>query len=78
MMLALHPELVKMDRAVPGYTGDLQSGLERFIGEGVHVLTDTGVFGDPTNASAEHGRLYIDKLLDLTTEQIQRAGRDDR
>ena len=73
MMLALHPDLVKMDRAVPGYTGDLESGLERFIGEGVHVLTDTGVFGDPTNASAEHGRLYIERLLDLIAEQIEDA-----
>jgi creatinine amidohydrolase len=72
MMLALHPELVKMDRAVPGYTGDLESGLERFLGEGVHVLTDTGVFGDPTHASAEHGRLYIEKLLDLVAELVER------
>jgi creatinine amidohydrolase/Fe(II)-dependent formamide hydrolase-like protein len=50
MMLALHPELVRMDAAVPGYTGDLEAGLQRFLAEGVHVLTDTGVFGDPTHA----------------------------
>jgi creatinine amidohydrolase len=72
MMLALRPELVKMDRAVAGYTGDLETGLQRFIGEGVHVLTDTGVFGDPTHASAEHGRLYIERLLDLTAELVER------
>jgi creatinine amidohydrolase len=72
MMLALRPELVKMDRAVPGYTGDLESGLERFLGEGVHVLTDTGVFGDPSNASAEHGHLYTERLLDLIAELIER------
>jgi creatinine amidohydrolase len=73
MMLALRPELVKMDRAVPGYTGDLEIGLQRFLGEGVHVLTDTGVFGDPTNASADHGRLYIEGLLELATELVERA-----
>jgi creatinine amidohydrolase len=72
MMLALRPELVKMDRAVPGYTGDLESGLQRFLGEGVHVLSDTGVFGDPANASAEHGLLYIERLLELTAELIER------
>jgi creatinine amidohydrolase len=72
MMLALHPELVKMDRAVAGYTGDLESGLQRFLGEGVHVLTDTGVFGDPTNASAEHGRMYVERLLDLAAELVER------
>jgi creatinine amidohydrolase len=72
MMLAIHPELVKMDRAVAGYTGDLETGLQRFLGEGVHVLTDTGVFGDPTHASAEHGHLYIDRLLDLVAELVER------
>jgi creatinine amidohydrolase len=72
MMLALHPELVKMDHAVAGYTGDLETGLQRFLEEGVHVLTDTGVFGDPAHASAEHGRLYIERLLDLAAELVER------
>jgi creatinine amidohydrolase len=76
MMLALHPELVKMDEAVAGYTGDLESGLQRFLDEGVHVLTDTGVFGDPTHASAEHGRLYIERLLDLAAELVERESQD--
>jgi creatinine amidohydrolase len=79
MMLELRPELVKMDRAVAGYTGDLETGIQRFIGEGVHVLTDTGVFGDPANASAEHGRLYIERLLDLAAGLVERefASPDD-
>jgi creatinine amidohydrolase len=72
MMLALRPELVKMDRAVAGYTGDLETALPRFMGEGVHVLTDTGVIGDPRNASAEHGHLYVERLLDLAAELIER------
>jgi creatinine amidohydrolase len=72
MMLALRPELVKMDRAVAGYTGDLETALPRFMGEGVHVLTDTGVIGDPANATAEHGHLYAERLLDLAAELIER------
>lgn len=72
MMLAVRPELVKMDHAVAGYTGDLESGLPRFMNEGVHVLTDTGVIGDPANASAEHGRLYVERLLDLAAELVER------
>ena len=72
MMLALRPELVKMDRAVPGYTGDLETGLERFSARACTSLSDTGVFGDPTKASAEHGRLYIERLLDLTAELVER------
>ena len=76
MMLALHPELVHMDRAVAGYKGDLQSGLERFLSEGVHALTDTGVFGDPANASAEHGRTYLDRFVELAVEEIERQSRE--
>jgi creatinine amidohydrolase len=71
MMMALRPELVHMDRAVPGYTGDLESGRDRFLGEGIHVISDTGVFGDPRQASAEHGRRYIERLVDLTVEFIE-------
>jgi creatinine amidohydrolase len=70
MMLAVCPELVHMDRAVPGYVGDLEEGLKRFLGEGIDVLTDTGVFGDPRNASAEHGRIYVERLVELAAEYV--------
>lgn len=76
MMLALHPELVHMDRAVAGYTGELQSGLDRFLSEGVHVLTDTGVFGDPANATAGHGRTYLDRFIEIAVEEIERQSRE--
>jgi creatinine amidohydrolase/Fe(II)-dependent formamide hydrolase-like protein len=71
MMLDLHPELVHMDRAVAGYKGELQSGLERFLAEGVHAITDTGVFGDPANASAEHGRIYFERFVEIAVEEIE-------
>jgi creatinine amidohydrolase len=71
MMLALHPELVRMDRAVAGYTGELESGMQRFLEEGIHVLTETGVFGDPKQASAQNGQKYIERLVDLTVEFIE-------
>jgi creatinine amidohydrolase len=72
MMLALRPELVQMDHAVAGYTGELGAGLQRFFAEGVGALTDTGVIGDPTNASAEHGRAYIERLVELVIDLIER------
>jgi creatinine amidohydrolase/Fe(II)-dependent formamide hydrolase-like protein len=71
MMLALHPELVDMERAVPGYTGDLESGIARFFAEGVDALTDTGVIGDPSRASAENGRKYVDRIVDLAVEFVE-------
>ena len=75
MMLELRPELVHMDRAVAGYTDDLESGLQRFFDEGVHALTETGVIGDPANASAEHCRLYIERIVELAVEFVERESR---
>jgi creatinine amidohydrolase len=72
MMLFLRPALVRMDRAVAGYTGDLEQGMERFFAEGVHALTDTGVVGDPRRASADNGRRYSERLVELAAELVER------
>jgi creatinine amidohydrolase len=72
LMLAVKPDLVHMDRAVAGYTGDLESGIQRFFEEGVHALTETGVIGDPKQASAENGQKYFDRLVDLAAELVER------
>ena len=39
-------------RATPATS---RAGMQRFFEEGVHALTDTGVIGDPKQASAENG-----------------------
>lgn len=72
MMLALWPELVKMDRAEPGYTGDLETGIQRFLADGVQSISENGVVGDPRGASAEHGRLYLERIIDLAAELVER------
>jgi creatinine amidohydrolase len=72
LMLAVQPNLVHMDRAVAGYTGDLESGIQRFFEEGVHALTETGVIGDPKQASAENGKKYFDRLVELAAELVER------
>jgi creatinine amidohydrolase len=71
MMLDLRPQLVDMEHAVPGYTGELEAGLPRFFAEGIHALSDTGVFGDPRRASAENGRKYVERLVDLAVEFVE-------
>jgi creatinine amidohydrolase len=72
LMLAVRPDLVQMDRATAGYTGDLESGIQRFFEEGVHALTETGVIGDPKQASAENGQKYFDRLVNLAAELVER------
>lgn len=68
MMLAISPELVRMDHACAGPTPTLRALME----QGVRSLSPTGVLGDPTTATAEEG---IRLLVDLT-DQLERAVAD--
>jgi creatinine amidohydrolase len=72
LMLSVRPDLVHMDRAVAGYTGDLESGMQRFFDEGVHAITDTGVIGDPKQASAANGERYFERIVELAAELVER------
>ncbi|MDO8615849.1 MAG: creatininase family protein [Dehalococcoidia bacterium] len=78
MVLALRPELVHMDRGEAGYVGDLMAGVQRFFQEGVHTISENGVFGDPRRASEAAGRQYIDHIVDviaaMVDAQSQRSG----
>ena len=73
MMLALRPELVRMERAESGYVGDLASGMQRFFAEGVHVLADNGIFGDPRRASATAGEKYVERLVDQVVRTVEES-----
>ena len=71
LMLALHPELVHMDRSEAGFTGDPQEALGTlFRDEGVVSLAENGVLGDPARASEEHGRRYWDRAIELALESL--------
>jgi len=75
LMLALHPDLVKMDRAEAGFTGDPQEAVGTlFRDEGVAALAANGVLGDPAQASAEHGRRYWDRAVELALESLGDRG----
>ena len=60
LMLAVRPELVRLERAVPGpipSTADL-------VRSGVKALSPSGVLGDPRAASADHGAELFRRLAD--------------
>ena len=60
LMLAVRPDLVRLERAVPGpipSTSDL-------VRSGVYALSTSGVLGDPRAASAEHGTELFRRLAD--------------
>jgi creatinine amidohydrolase len=73
LLLAIAPELVRMDSAEAGYTGDLQQGLAVMFAEGVKAVSENGAFGDPARASAEHGARYWQAALDLALAQLERG-----
>jgi creatinine amidohydrolase len=70
MMLAIHPELVHLERGEPGYTGDPEAAVGAIFGAGVHTVASNGVIGDPARASAEHGVRYWDEVLRVTLAAI--------
>jgi len=74
LLLAIHPELVRMERAEAGFTGELEEAMAGiFASGGVAALSENGAIGDPSRASAEHGRRYWDAAVELVLEQIAAA-----
>ena len=63
IMLHLRPELVRMDRAEAGAIGDPNVLGTRLRDEGMRNVSPNGVIGDPTAATADAGRLYLDALV---------------
>jgi creatinine amidohydrolase len=63
LMLALHPERVHGDRAVAGATAPLETFLPTLRDSGVRAVSENGVLGDPTGASADEGRSLICEAL---------------
>lgn len=62
MMLALTPEHVRMDLAVPGDQRPLAEIMPLLRTGGVRAVTDTGILGDPTAADAETGHQLLETL----------------
>jgi creatinine amidohydrolase/Fe(II)-dependent formamide hydrolase-like protein len=70
MLMAIHPELVHLERGEPGFTGDPQAAVGAIFGEGVHSVAENGVIGDPAQASAEHGARYWEEALAITLDAV--------
>lgn len=70
MMLVIAPELVDMDRALPGYTGDPEQAIAGLFAAGVDSVSETGVIGDPSEASVTHGEAYWQRAVDAVIAAI--------
>ncbi len=63
-MLAIRPDLVNIDRAVPGELRPLSEIADDLRRLGVRAVSPNGVLGDPAGATLEEGRDLLDTLTD--------------
>jgi creatinine amidohydrolase len=63
LLLALCPEVVRLDRAEAGRIEPLADLIPQLRAEGVRPISSNGVLGDPAGASAAEGRLLLDELV---------------
>jgi creatinine amidohydrolase/Fe(II)-dependent formamide hydrolase-like protein len=71
LMLAIHPELVRMESAEAGFTGELEHALGSMFEGGVASIAANGTIGDPSRASAEHGERYWAAAEQLALAEIE-------
>jgi mycofactocin precursor peptide peptidase len=63
LMLAIAPETVRMDLAEVGATESITVLLPALRTGGVRAVSPNGVLGDPTHATAHHGRKLLADLV---------------
>lgn len=69
MMLHLHPELVHMERAERGNTGQIE--LEDLLRRGMKAVSPNGIIGDPVGASAEMGAAVLEAMVERLYEAVE-------
>jgi creatinine amidohydrolase len=71
LMMFLEPDLVARERFAPGYVGPLgEAEMKAVFERGMPALTENGVLGDPRQASAEKGEVYLDRLASFLVDQV--------
>lgn len=68
-MLAFEPELVRMERAEPGFQGEVT--LARLQQVGMRGISPNGILGDPVGATAEMGEAVAGALVAWLADQLR-------
>jgi mycofactocin precursor peptide peptidase len=72
IMLALAPDDVRLAVAAPGETRPLREILPRLRAHGVRAVSQNGVLGDPSGASAAEGERILAQLTAGLTQALDR------
>ncbi len=73
IVLYLNSELVKKERFAPGYVGsfgELEGDL--ILKNNIKALSEIGILGDPTKATAIKGQKYLEKTAEFLVEEIRK------
>lgn len=62
LLLALRPDTVRVERGVRGNCRPLAELMPALRSGGLRAVTETGILGDPTGATADEGRALIEEL----------------
>lgn len=71
LMLAMYPEHVQMEKAVAEYPE--RPSLYGKSSESLGDLSESGVYGDPTKATEEKGRLMLDAFVKTVSGNVKEA-----
>jgi creatinine amidohydrolase len=72
MLLALQPDVVRLDRAERGDTRPLAAVIDELRTGGVASVSANGVLGDPHGASADEGARLLERLDDELVACVRR------
>jgi creatinine amidohydrolase len=72
LVLAMREELVKKDRYVPGFVDQFgKKEGELVYSKGMKAITENGIIGDPSKASAKSGLSYITEMVEYLSKELQ-------
>lgn len=69
IVLAVREDLVRVENFERGAEGEISTA--RLLSEGFKTITENGVLGDPTEATAEAGETIIEKVANVYVDQIE-------
>ncbi|ELZ30254.1 Creatininase [Halosimplex carlsbadense 2-9-1] len=69
IVLAIDEGLVRTGEVEPGPEGEFSTA--RLLSEGFRAITENGVLGDPSEATAEAGEAILDLVTDAYVERIE-------
>ncbi len=70
VMLALHPDIVDMEKATRGKVDLGYDTRDKLHEVGMHRLSPTGILGDATKSTAEAGGDYVEHMVSALADKI--------